>query len=446
MNKQMKIFARVAKVDVAKREVSGVIAEQAVDKSGEMFDYASSKPYFKAWSDGISKTTDGKSVGNVRLMHTSVVCGKLKDIDFRDDEKEIFVVAKVTDDKVWSDIEEGVYTGFSIGGSYIDKWEVGDITHYTATPAEVSIVDNPCMYGATYDTIKEDGASELRKFKGNVQARNAREGLMSLAEAEMISKKYKDNKTVMKSMYSVADLACALANLNYVRQNVAYEELYEQDGSDISARLVAAIDGLAEILKDYVSEEAAELTADMQEAETVMLSQVTEITKRVLDLTNKENEMDNEKLSTELGKLSGAVEALNKSNETRFKALADGQAVLAEAVDVASKAAADAGSAAKAVAETLVKLNSAPASRPTGQRPALAVDKTADVPGAAPVEKSDKDREEEIRLTVRKQGKIATPEEEAVASVMAFEKIRKIHQGVGIEVRPGDPRFLATSR
>jgi hypothetical protein len=162
----MDIFVPILKVDASRREVHGCMAEEAKDRSGETFDYASSKPYVQAWSKEIEKTTDGKSVGNVRGQHGKIAAGKLVSITFDDTAKRIPVVAKIVDNNEWEKVVSGVYTGFSIGGSYVKKWEDGGATRYTAKPAEVSLVDHPCMYGATFQMVKADGAFEYRGFAG----------------------------------------------------------------------------------------------------------------------------------------------------------------------------------------------------------------------------------------------------------------------------------------
>jgi hypothetical protein len=159
-------FVPIFKVDAAKRQVEGVIAEEAVDKANEIFDYESSKSHVQKWSSGFEKTTNGLSVGNVRAMHSSIAAGKLTTIAFDDAKKQISVTASIVDDNEWKKVEAGVYTGFSIGGRYIKKWSDGAAWRYTAAPAEVSIVDNPCMYGATFTAVKADGAQEMRKFVG----------------------------------------------------------------------------------------------------------------------------------------------------------------------------------------------------------------------------------------------------------------------------------------
>jgi hypothetical protein len=78
------MFLRLLKVDEAKREVWGTIAEELADKSGEIMDYESSKPYFQKWSAEFEKATDGESLGNVREMHTHSAVGRLTLIVFDD--------------------------------------------------------------------------------------------------------------------------------------------------------------------------------------------------------------------------------------------------------------------------------------------------------------------------------------------------------------------------
>src|SRR5579859_6205360 len=162
--KSMNLFAQIAKIDESKHEVWGVATAEIVDKEGEIFDYQSSKPYFKRWSDEISKATDGKSLGNVREMHVPSAVGKLVAIAFDDDLKQIRVGARIVDSVAWQKCMLGVYTGFSIGGAYVKSWKDGDFIRFTANPVEISVVDNPCVPGAHFTAVKADGTSEVRKF------------------------------------------------------------------------------------------------------------------------------------------------------------------------------------------------------------------------------------------------------------------------------------------
>jgi len=167
----MRMFAQITKVDEAKRLVFGRAVQEVPDRADEIFDYASSKQHFVDWSKSFDDDTNGKSLGNLRAMHGKVAAGKLTAIDFNDTAKAIDITAKVVDDAEWAKVIEGVYTGFSIGGSYVgDKTteKIGDrtIKRYTAQPAEISLVDSPCIPTAKFfDIVKADGALEKKAFK-----------------------------------------------------------------------------------------------------------------------------------------------------------------------------------------------------------------------------------------------------------------------------------------
>lgn len=163
----LKLFLPITKVDAAQRLVYGVATAEAEDRAGEICDYASTKPYYEKWSGEIAKSTDGKSLGNVRAMHGAVAAGKVTQLNFNDDDKQIEVCVKVVDDAEWKKVEEGVYTGFSQGGTYVKRWKDDEtgLQRYTADPSEISLVDLPCLPIATFDVIKADGIVEKRHFK-----------------------------------------------------------------------------------------------------------------------------------------------------------------------------------------------------------------------------------------------------------------------------------------
>ena len=155
----------MTKIDEEKRLVYGIATQEVQDRSGETMDYESSKPNFEKWSQDIEKASGGKSLGNLREMHTNKAAGKLTQLNFNDDQKAIEVCAKVVDEDSWNKVQEGVLTGFSIGGSYAKRWRDADTTRFTASPAEISLVDLPCVPTATFEVIKANGLTEQRQFK-----------------------------------------------------------------------------------------------------------------------------------------------------------------------------------------------------------------------------------------------------------------------------------------
>jgi hypothetical protein len=167
----MNLFAQLTKVDEAKRLVFARAAQEVIDKSDEIMDYESSKPFFKAWSESVAKDSDGKSLGNVRAMHGKIAAGKLTQIDFNDDEKAVDVCAYISDDQEFRKCVDGTYTGLSIGGAYIGERKVEkiggrDVKRYTANPSEISLVDRPCIPTAKFFQVqKADGSTQDVEFK-----------------------------------------------------------------------------------------------------------------------------------------------------------------------------------------------------------------------------------------------------------------------------------------
>lgn len=172
------VMMRLIKIDEEKRIVVGRATEEIADKADEILDYASSKPEFEKWSSEIEKASKGKSKGNVREMHGNKVAGTVQQILFLDAEKAIDIEVKVVADDAWKLVKEGAYTGFSIGGSYVRKWkdpDNPDLTRFTPRVVEVSLVDSPCVPTATFEAVKADGTTEIRKFKPREEAHTAME-------------------------------------------------------------------------------------------------------------------------------------------------------------------------------------------------------------------------------------------------------------------------------
>ena len=168
MTNNLNMFIPITKINAERREVWGWGAIEEPDNSDEILDYMSSKPLFMDWSNKAQKRSGGKSFGNVRSMHQNVAAGKLIALKADDVNKGFYVGAKIVDDNEWKKVEQGVYTGFSIGGSYAKRWSdfqnPGKI-RYTAKPAELSIVDSPCIPSATFQMVKADGVTVTRSFK-----------------------------------------------------------------------------------------------------------------------------------------------------------------------------------------------------------------------------------------------------------------------------------------
>lgn len=229
------LFIPITKIDMGQRLVFGTIAEEIPDLSGEIMDYETAKPEFEAWSAEIRKASNGRSVGNLRAMHGSVAAGKLDQIHFDDDAKRIATVAKVVDDAEWKKVLEGVYTGFSMGGRYVNRWsdpENPSLTRYTPRPQEVSLVDHPCIPSATFEVVKTDGTVELRKFKRSGAERDASREALDYADPG-----YRPDKKKRYPLDTEAHIRAAWAYIHHPRN----EKPYSPDQiAKIKAKIIAA--------------------------------------------------------------------------------------------------------------------------------------------------------------------------------------------------------------
>ena len=317
------MFIPLTKVDTVERLVYGKAADETPDLMKEIFDYDSSKPFYEAWSENASKTSDGKSLGNVRAMHGKVAAGKLTVFDLQDSTKTIEVAAKIVDDNEWEKVMEGVYTGFSVGGSYVRKWAdaaLKGFKRYTHKPLEISLADLPCNPSATFEAVKAAGEVEQIAFKvaprEDVNPKEGKEKYGDVEFADEKNKKYpldtkahvraaasyfgmpknrekysaEDQKKIdakieaakkkfkigehrdksgsklargfaEKNLMDVGDFARILVNLGWMYNSVKAEAEFEKDESDLPERLADVIDELCEIFTDMAEEEAAELVA-----------------------------------------------------------------------------------------------------------------------------------------------------------------------------------------
>ena len=334
---------------MVKREVWGVAAQEVADKSGEIMDFATSKPEFEKWSAQIQKTSGGLSLGNVREMHGKSAAGKLTYFSANDEAKSFEVCAKVVDDAAWEKVQQGVYTGFSIGGSYAKRWADGNLTRYTASPSEVSLVDSPCIPTATFTMVKADGLTEQVEFikiaeRTDVKASEGKSKYGNVTFADEKNKKYpldteahvraaasywgmpknrskysaEDQKTISgkisaaekkfgigakkmrggelkKGMYGVSALANVISSLKYCAEDSKMEALYEKDESEVPGKLMEAVSMLGEILVEMAQEEVAELNPEkedeMTEAEKM---EMAELKKNYEALAKKMKEREEE--------------------------------------------------------------------------------------------------------------------------------------------------------
>ena len=174
----------LAKIDEATHSTFGIVTAEVEDADGEICDYASQKPYYREWADSqlAATTTAGQSpsMGNVRWQHSLEIAGKVIDIRYQDDARQIWLRTQPLPEK-WPLIADGFVTGLSQAGQYVRRWCANcgaDIARgndcprcakvvpvkYCARITECSYVDRPAVPIATFTYVKANGQTELRKF------------------------------------------------------------------------------------------------------------------------------------------------------------------------------------------------------------------------------------------------------------------------------------------
>lgn len=228
------LFAQIFKVNDSDRTVSGFLVAEAPDMVDEIFDYDSSKAYFRAWNKKFAEKTDGASVGNLRSMHTKIAAGKFTQMDYDDESKRIFVDAKVVDLDEWEKVVEGVYTGFSIGAKYVRKWRDGKYTRWTGDPYEGSLVDNPAIPDCTFIHKFADGTEVVKHFHPQ------------------------DEDTSEKGMGRISHIASAIDGVNSALEMADYDHQVSGKKSDALSRLHTHAKHLHDAFAAYTQEQVDE--------------------------------------------------------------------------------------------------------------------------------------------------------------------------------------------
>lgn len=145
-------FARIVRVDEARREVELCATSEAVDSYGTVFGYEASKDAFTRWA------------GNVREMHARKAVGRRVAVRFQDGERRIYARIRISRGAAdtWEKILDGTLRGASIGASNV-QWrterrggrEVQVAHRYDLV--ELSLVDLPSNPDALGIAVIRDG-------------------------------------------------------------------------------------------------------------------------------------------------------------------------------------------------------------------------------------------------------------------------------------------------
>lgn len=169
-------FMPIAKVDKAKRTVSGYASTECLDMDGETV----AKTAIEAALPGYWQWR------NIREMHQPSAVGVAQEANI--DDKGLYLTAKISDNDAWQKCLDGVYKGFSIGGRKLAKTG-NKITKIDLV--EVSIVDRPSNPECTL-TVQKAAAESAEAYlikprktsPGRVAAAHMAKAVAALATSE----------------------------------------------------------------------------------------------------------------------------------------------------------------------------------------------------------------------------------------------------------------------
>ena len=157
------VFLPIEKVDAQSGMVWGYASTPSKDLQGEIVPLDAIKaalPDYMKWA-------------NIRVMHTNEAVGVTKQANV--DAKGLYIGAKIVDPAAWRLCKEGVYKGFSIGGSKLEK--VGDVVKQLRL-TEISLVDRPANSDCRIDVCKIAGGVA---FGGSMENQTSNDTLIEKA-------------------------------------------------------------------------------------------------------------------------------------------------------------------------------------------------------------------------------------------------------------------------
>jgi HK97 family phage prohead protease len=152
----MRLYAPIAKIDETQHMVFGYASTEALDSQGEIVKREALE----------AALPDYMRFANIREMHQPSAVGVATEAEM--DERGLYLAARIVDPVAWEKVTAGVYKGFSIGGSVVQRDTAQKHVITGVKLSEISLVDRPANPEAVFTMYKADDAS-----LGKVGARNS---------------------------------------------------------------------------------------------------------------------------------------------------------------------------------------------------------------------------------------------------------------------------------
>lgn len=259
MGNEFTKFVPIEKIDPDQRMVYGWASTPEKDTQGDIIPVEAIK----------NALPEYLKYPAIREMHQPIAAGKTLYTEVN--EKGLYIGAKIVDDGAWKKVKEGIYAGFSIGGSVLDR---EDDVIKSLELAEISLVDSPANKGARIELYKRSGKKtnqalliKTNEFIHNLVAvgvnPNELTKLVKEVNIQMADKMNKvDEETVVVGGTPEVETPVTTAETPEVSEAPEAEEVTEEKATEEVAETPAETEGEAEA----ETVEASAKTEDLQKA------------------------------------------------------------------------------------------------------------------------------------------------------------------------------------
>ncbi len=159
----MKLYAPITKIDETEHMVFGYASTEALDAQGEIVKREALE----------AALPDYMRFANIREMHQPSAVGVATEAEM--DERGLYLAAHIVDPTAWEKVIAGVYKGFSIGGSVVQRDRAQKHVITGVKLSEISLVDRPANPEAVFTMYKADAV-------GKAGARNSSADLQTIQD------------------------------------------------------------------------------------------------------------------------------------------------------------------------------------------------------------------------------------------------------------------------
>ena len=164
----MRLYAPIAKIDEAQHMVFGYASTEALDSQGEIVKREALE----------AALPDYMRFANIREMHQPSAVGVATEAEM--DERGLYLAARIVDPVAWEKVTSGVYKGFSIGGSVVQRDTAQKHVITGVKLSEISLVDRPANPEAVFTMYKANDRGADDGGLGKVGARNSAADLATI--------------------------------------------------------------------------------------------------------------------------------------------------------------------------------------------------------------------------------------------------------------------------